>query len=163
MTDELFLDICRRQYGAMFAMLRHAMDACPEALWDKRAHEPPFWQQAYHTLWAVDFYLSPAPGQFQKPSLENQQANRLDKQPDFALAKEALTGYLESVEARFHRFLSDAGPGRLEGSNPFQWTGPTLAHRLLYSLRHAQHHLGWMASILRRAGIEPPKWIAEPK
>ena len=161
MTGELFADICRRQYGALFAMLRLLMEACPEALWDKRGNEPPFWQQAYHTLRAVDFYLSASPDQFKKPPFEDGQANNLSKRPEMVLPKEALSQYLESVEARFQRFLGDSATESLQGPNPFRWTGPTIGHRLVYNLRHAQHHLGWMASILRRGEAKPPAWICD--
>ena len=32
---------------------------------------------------------------------------------------------------------------------------------LLYNLRHVQHHTGQLNSLLRQAGIVPPRWVAQ--
>ena len=49
MKDSLFLEVCEKNYSAIFQMLRRAVELCPAELWDQRTNEPPFWQQAYHT------------------------------------------------------------------------------------------------------------------
>jgi uncharacterized damage-inducible protein DinB len=38
------------------------------------------------------------------------------------------------------------------------WTGKTLASKLMYLLRHTQHHLGELHAELRHRGIERAKW-----
>jgi hypothetical protein len=52
---------------------------------------------------------------------------------------------------------------QLEGKNNFPWTGPTLAHRLIYNIRHAQHHVGWMNSILSRKTGTAAEWVITAK
>jgi hypothetical protein len=42
--------------------------------------------------------------------------------------------------------------------NIMPWSGPTLADRLVYNLRHAQHHIGRLHSILGRNKIHVP-WV----
>ena len=46
-------------------MLRSAIEACPDDLWDDRAHGAPFWHLAYHALFYADFYLSDSAETFQ--------------------------------------------------------------------------------------------------
>lgn len=159
MDDQLFLDVCTRQYKALFDMIRGLLKMCPDALWDRREQEAPFWQQAYHILWWSDLYLSEAPQAFTPPVMGAGQAQDLDKQPDPALSREQLMGYLKVVRAKFRARIRQLGSGGLDSENPFPWTGPTVAHHLVYNLRHAQHHCGWMASILRRNGAKPPRWV----
>jgi hypothetical protein len=157
--DELFIDICRRQYGACFDMLRDLIERCPEEVWNKQEEGVPFWQQVYHTLTAVDFYLSESPDASRKWISDDGQADELDKASSVVLSREKMIEYLDFVAKKFEEFVKDLEAGGLDASNPFPWAGPTVAHRMFYNLRHAQHHLGWMASMLRRNGVEPADWI----
>ncbi len=159
MDDRLFLDVCTRQYKALFDSIHALLVACPDELWDRRGQEAPFWQQAYHTLFFCDLYLSESPQAFAPHPMGCGQAQDLDKQPGSSLSRDELAGYLETVGAKLRARLEHLDSGGLDGENPFPWTGPTVAHDLVYNLRHAQHHCGWMASILRRNGAQPPRWI----
>jgi len=47
-----------RQFAAAIQMLRLAVEACPEELWDDRTEGSPFWHLAYHALFFADLYLS---------------------------------------------------------------------------------------------------------
>ena len=159
MDDRLFLDVCARQYKALFDQFRGLLKVCPDPLWDRAEQEAPFWQQAYHTLFWCDLYLSESPQAFAPHPMGRGQAQDLDKRQDFTLSRGELVGYLQTVEAKLDARLKRFESGGLAGENPFGWTGPTAAHNLVYNLRHAQHHCGWMASILRRNGAQPPEWI----
>ena len=54
-----------RQFAAAIQMLRSAVEACPDDLWDERTHGTPFWHLAYHALFFTDFYLSDDANTFQ--------------------------------------------------------------------------------------------------
>ena len=47
-----------RQFAAAIQMIRSAVEACPDRLWDDRTGGTPFWHLAYHALFYADFYLS---------------------------------------------------------------------------------------------------------
>ncbi|MBG0788360.1 MAG: hypothetical protein H0S79_24995, partial [Anaerolineaceae bacterium] len=42
--------VIKSQYKAALAMLRQAIEKCPEALWTDASYQNPFWRVAYHTL-----------------------------------------------------------------------------------------------------------------
>ena len=159
MKDSLFLDICRNDYLAVFQMTRAAIELCPEELWDDRTDEPPFWQQAYHTLWAVDFYLSDSPESSRKASFVEDEATNLKHVPASVPSKQQIQGYLEEVSRKCEAVLDELTPEQLGGSNTFPWTGPTPAHRMIYNIRHAQHHVGWLNSILSRKAGCAAEWV----
>lgn len=46
----------------------------------------------------------------------------------------------------------------LEPESMFPWTGDTLLGRMLYILRHIQHHTAEMSLELKRRGYECPDW-----
>jgi AcrR family transcriptional regulator len=163
MKDSLFLDICRNDYGAVFQMVRRAIEICPEELWDQRTDEPPFWQQAYHTLWAVDFYLSDSPESSKKASFVEGEATNLDHVSATTPSRQQIQDYLEEVSKKREMVLDKLTRDQLEGSNAFPWTGPTLAHRMIYNIRHAQHHVGRLNSILSRKAGKAAEWVIAPQ
>lgn len=52
------------QYHAALAMLREAIELCPDELWLDQAPRNAFWQVAYHALFFVHLYLMDTPEQF---------------------------------------------------------------------------------------------------
>lgn len=159
MKNELFLEICRNEYKAVLQMMRRAIELCPEELWDVRTDEPPFWQQAFHTAFFIHFYLGEQPEDpRENPTIENEAAN-LDHIPSRILSREEINEYLDEVGEQCEAKLREITPEWLEGENKFHWTGPTPAHRLIYNVRHAQHHVGWMNSILARKAEKAADWV----
>jgi hypothetical protein len=163
MEDSLFLDICRNDYRAVLEMTREAIKNCPEALWNERSDEPAFWQQAYHTLFYIGFYIGDSPKSPQIESGIESEAANLDHVPSTAPSRQQIQDYLEQVSKKCETSLSKLDPAALDGKNAFHWTGPTLAHRIIYNIRHAQHHVGWMNSILSRNGAKPARWVITPR
>ena len=49
----------KNQYHASLAMLRQAIEQCPEDLWYSNEQVNAFWQVAYHTLFFTHLYLQP--------------------------------------------------------------------------------------------------------
>jgi len=70
-----------------------------------------------------------------------------------ALAK--LAEIRAAVEARLAE-LDDAALLEPEQAHP--WTGPTRLGKLIYNLRHVQHHLGEVNAELIRRGLEGVGW-----
>ena len=159
MRDSLFLDMCRNDYRAVFQMVRKAIELCPDSLWNERTDEPPFWQQAYHTIGAVYFYLTDSPEDSRTPAFVRGEATNLKHIPATTPSRQQILEYLEQVSEKCDAVLSSLTVEQLEGKNNFPWTGPTLAHRLIYNIRHAQHHVGWLNSILSRKAGKAAEWV----
>lgn len=159
MQDALFLDVCRNGYLAVFQMIGEAVHNCPVEAWDDRAVEAPFWQQAYHTLWGLDFYLGEDPSTTTCPTAIDFDSRALAYREGPAPGKEEILDYLAAVREKGLAFAAKLTAEQLESENPFGWTGPTVAHRLFYNIRHAQHHLGQMNSILARHGADSAEWV----
>jgi hypothetical protein len=57
MNDHTFSQILGRQYNAALAMMRNAIEKCPDDLWQQRSEtEAPFWQHALHVLFYTRLY-----------------------------------------------------------------------------------------------------------
>jgi hypothetical protein len=181
MDDSELADILRRQYAATISMLHNAVTACPEDLWDRRADEAPFWQQAMHAIAAMHMYvldpadgpdmaalrakierdLALAPAAEPLPDLDRVRRaidvlpNRAHR-PAATASKQALLIYLDDLSEACHAALMR--PATFGIANSMAWSGPRFADRLVYNIRHAQHHVGRLHSILGRHGIRLP-WL----
>ncbi|NHJ31795.1 MAG: DinB family protein [Asgard group archaeon] len=160
MKDSLFVKICKNEYHALIQMLQKEIKLCTEELWNKEIDEPPFWQQVYHTIYYLDFYLGDNPKK--RPERFTVREN-LNEKMDEILTKKELLDYLASVKEKCDQVLKELTMEKLEEKNSYFWTGPTLAHRLIYNIRHSQHHIGRLNSILRRHMGDVSKWIITSK
>lgn len=143
----VFIEICQNEYHALIQMLQKEINLCSEELWNKEIDEPPFWQQAYHTIYYLDFYLGDNPKKRPErfPVKEN-----LNEKMEEILSKQDLKNYLTEVKKTCDKVLENLTVEKLEGKNSYFWTGPTLAHRLIYNIRHSRHTIGSLSSIYKR-------------
>ncbi len=75
--------------------------------------------------------------------------------PRKELALSRLAAFRSTVEARLSQFSDEA---LLEPELVHPWTGRTRVSKILFTLRHTQHHLGEINAELIRRGIEGVKW-----
>jgi hypothetical protein len=153
-----------RQFTAAIQMIRAAVEACPDQLWDDRADGTPFWHLAYHALYCVDFYLSHDAETFRAMDFHKDKAQFLPGEyaeyggvvttPEEAFAKDTLLVYadhcLRKCDVTFQALTDERALERCG----FWWYQLNVGEFLLNSLRHAQHHAGQLTLLLRRrAGI----------
>ena len=160
MKDSLFLDICKNEYRALIEMLHKAINLCSEDLWEKEMENPPFWQLVYHTIYYLDFYLGDSPKKHEERYEIKENLNERLKR---SLTKEQLKNYLVATKKKCNSVLEKLSVKELEGKNSYFWTGPTLAHRLIYNIRHTQHHIGQLNLLLRQNENDASKWLITPK
>ena len=134
------------------------------------------WQQqtlfyiAYHTAVFLDYYLTVPPKDFEAQlpftilEKEDIPKDALDDVfPNELYTKKQLLEYIKSskekcrnlilgiTENKNPRFVEGVEVGKMEYS---------LLEILLYNMRHVQHHTAQLNMLLRKQGLEPPKWVA---
>ena len=75
------LGIIRSQYQAALDMLAAAIEACPDAVWDRPEDRNRSWQVAYHALFYLHFYLQPTEADFRPWPKHREQAPHFDRPP----------------------------------------------------------------------------------
>ena len=170
-----------RQFAAAIQMLRSAIEACPDDLWDDRADGTPFWHLAYHALFFTDFYLSDDVETFQARDYHEDKAHFLPGDyleyggvvttPVQAFTRAQLLDYadhcLRKCDETFKRLTDERALERCG----FPSYTLNVGEFLLNNLRHTQHHAGQLIALLRRRadiGIDwfgtkdnqppPPTW-----
>ncbi len=150
-----------RQFGGAVEMLRRAIEACPDELWERHAETMGYWFLAYHTLFFVGFDLHPADEPYSSPPFDRFEYELQRVPPPYGVpyAKGDLLAYLEQTLQRVRTVVSGLRGGdsvEVRGSGRL---GIPALEVVLYELRHVQHHAAQLNAWLRREGVEPPGWV----
>ena len=159
--DTLLKETLWKQFGAAIDMLENALILCPDDLWDS---ESKFWYKAYHTLFYLDYYLTPEPEKFLPPlpfSLTEFDPEEI--MPERTYTKEELLNYLNFSRNKCHNIIS----GLTKETSASRWINEyknySMIEVLIYNMRHVQHHTGKLNLLLRQSGNEPPDWVSQTK
>lgn len=71
----------KTQYHASLAMLKQAVDECPDELWAGGSYPVAFWRVAYHTLFFTHLYLQKNDKAFRKWEHHREGHQHLGKHP----------------------------------------------------------------------------------
>ena len=174
-TVEMMRPVLKSQYHAALAMLRDAIERCPDRLWATGDYRNPFWRIAYHVLYYTDFYLQPNADSF-RPWEKHQTgiqfmddlerpANRasigeLPHRPSRTgepYKKDEVLAYWSICDSSIDRAV-DA----LDLAAPdcgFFWYKVTKLEHQLISLRHLQHHTAQLADRVRATTNTGIAWV----
>jgi hypothetical protein len=142
------------QYRAALAMLRQAIAACPDALWDSPDDKARFWHVAYHALFYTHLYLQDTLGAFRPWSKHRQGSHRFDAQGDAALPYDRAT-VLEYLDLCVDEVQARVPQIDLAAPSGFEWLPFDKLELQIYSIRHVQQHAGELMERLgSRAGLE---------
>jgi hypothetical protein len=137
-------------------MLRLAIEACPESLWNRETDHNPFWVLAYHSVFFAHLYLSAAEETFEP--FERDPAERAGfgrthlgnwtkLGPADAYARDDVLAYCRHVESLVSDLVNSAP---FDTPSGFHWLQFPSGEAHLYNLRHIQHHAGQLIGRVRQ-------------
>jgi hypothetical protein len=143
-------------------MLGRVLEACPDELWTDDDGGVPIWQEAYHSLVGIFFWLrDDMSGPFEFPAFHNEEAGMMVKGAGPPIARELILDYYRRACERCEAVFGNLTPEQLTEEVRLGGTNFTLADRILSQIRHVQHHTGCMYSLLRRRLGEVPDWATD--
>ncbi len=149
----------KRQNHAALAMLRQAVERCPEEVWTSGAHPRTFWRIAYHAAAYAHLYLFDDLASFKPWSKHRLDCTYLEGEVEPA-EPYTIAEMLECIDL----IDADVDPSldRLDlsaESSGFTWY-PTVTRVELQilSLRHLHGHIGQLSEILIENGVDTD-WI----
>jgi DinB superfamily len=163
----------KSQYHAALAMLRDAVERCPDEVWLDTRPRNAFWQVAYHALFFADFYLLRSPEAFQPwegHQANVQNPNGIAGPPNPSSSLPLLPEPYTKAQVLAYWALCDAAVDprvdALDLASPesgFYWYKiPKLEHQLV-NLRHIQHHTGQLVDRLRGDADIGIRWVGSRK
>jgi hypothetical protein len=148
-----------KQFGATIDMLENAITMCPEKLWDT---DSLFWYKAYHTLFYMDYYLSPDPDSWAPPKpFTLSEFDASGKMPDRTYSKDELLAYLRVSREKCNRVIASLN----DELAAKRWINPqrdySFFEMLIYNMRHVQHHTAQLNMLLRQGINDAPRWVSQ--
>ncbi len=159
----------KSQYHAGLAMLREAIERCPDDLWLARQQGNAFWQVAYHALFYTHLYLMPAVSAFRPwagHQSENQNTDGIAGRPKpgstLPLIPEPYSRAQALAYGEICDGMVDGAVDALDLHSPdcgFPWYKVSKLEHQLVNLRHLQHHAAQLADRLRAAQDVGIRWV----
>jgi hypothetical protein len=156
-----------RQYRAALAMLKQAIETCPEELWLDAKPRNKYWHIAYHALFYAHFYVQASDKDFVPWAKHQQDANFLGarpgapKEPQAVIEPYSREDLLEYAEFCRNEVSAKVPLDNLDGPSGFYWLPFDRLELHLYNLRHLAHHTGQLADRLRNATGKGVGWVLQ--
>jgi hypothetical protein len=164
----------KSQYHASLAMLREAIEKCPDELWLDPGPKNAFWQVAYHALFFAHFYMGQDADslvRWAEHQRDNQNEDGIGGEPDpkstlplipHPYTKEQALRYWAIIDGMVDRTVDALDLSR--GDCGFTWYKMSKLEHQMLNVRHIQHHAAQLADRLRAAGDIGIRWVgAGPK
>ena len=146
--------VIQSQYLAALAMLKQAIEKCPEAVWYDSNEKFRVWSKAYHAVLFVHFYLQDA----EKDFVEWEKHH--DSDGDIPFTKEEVLEYLAFAK---QQVMERVPVTNLEAESGFDWYPVNKLELQFINIRHVQQHTGELYETLgMREKIELP-WFGYSK
>jgi hypothetical protein len=162
-------EVLNRQCAAAIEMLRNAVEACPDDLWDDRTDGTPVWHIAYHALFFCDLYLSDNLESFQAPDFhvdryhflpgDYKEFGGIVTTPDRSYSRQQMLEYADHCIEKSRAVFAELTEERARERCGFWWYELNVGEFLINNLRHTQHHAAQLALILRRRAGVGVEWL----
>ncbi len=141
----------------VFGLAMQYIDVCPDAIWGKKFGSWPVWQQLYHSLSSVDFFLRPE-GVPQAKALYEPAVGDFKETPAPPADKAAFRTFAAGVKKVVDEYctsLTDAKLGEINAGLSKRF-GRDFTHAATLSLisGHIFYHLGSCDAALRENGLK---------
>ena len=156
----------KKQYHAALAMLKIAIERCPDDLWIARDHPRSFWRIAFHVLFYTHLYLQTEEAVFIPWEKDRDDNANLWEDPwqvgtgPVPYTKQEILEYWNYCDS-----IVDQQIDKINLDSPssgFDWYPiPKFEHQLV-NLRHIQGHVGQLSELLMAIGIDTD-WVGSVK
>jgi uncharacterized damage-inducible protein DinB len=152
-------EILRRNLHPTLDMLSNVVQQCPDDVWDAGDETAPIWQQAYHTLFWLNAWLRDWGREFAAPAFHTDEARDLVRGAAPVLTRSQIEEYMTYVYSGCEEYLDVLTADSLTEETEAFGQKYTVADRIVGQIRHVQHHVGSMHSILKRKAGSAPRWL----
>lgn len=167
--DEGLRAALKSQYHAALAMLREAVESCPDDLWLSDAYRNACWQIAYHALFFTHLYLQEneaafEPWEHHQSGVQHEDGigGRADPESDLPLLPRPYTKAEVLAYCTACDDMVDGAVDAMDLDSPesgFSWYRiPKIDHQIV-NIRHVQHHAAQLADRLRASADIGVRWV----
>ncbi|MDL2226292.1 DinB family protein [Deltaproteobacteria bacterium OttesenSCG-928-M10] len=151
------VDALKGPIDQSFSLISQFIDVCPDNIWAEKSGGWPVWQQIYHSLGAVDFFVG-SPGEAGSPPLVSADEAGLRKVSESTVGKADIKSACQAAKEKVDRYAAGLSDADLVKRNDglFERAQMDMSHAATLSLlaAHALYHLGSCDAALRNHGLE---------
>ena len=156
--DPLIAEL-KHQYHSTLAMYESLLEGCPDEIWNTEFAGVPFWREAYHALFWVHNFVGSKDKRFHFHPFGVDIDPRLFTPPNNTCERGQALQYTAQTMAYVDEVFDALTIDELNGPDDYDESNfRTVYHRLMYGLRHGQHHLGKLTVYLNLEGIQLSHW-----
>jgi len=169
MTTETLRATLKSQYHAALAMLRQAIELCPQEIWSDDQNINSVWQIAYHTLFFAHLYMQPTEAAFRPWKHHQSQVQYPDSIPGPADPKSPLpllpTPYTKDQVLAYWKACDDMVDETvdtldlLSADSGFSWYKVSKLEHQIINIRHIQHGAAQIADRVRSRADLGVDWV----
>lgn len=159
MPDQIIVESFEKQFGRSWNMLREVVNRLNDDQWHKGGDT---WtdvpsRSAYHVVQCAEFYIWE--GTAEEFDWERNGTRPWDSPPEQLPSRQDLLRYIDRIEADTNAWLHKQRDSGLLGSNEKEpkYCASAL-ERMLYALRHLQHHVAQISQESKRRGYGAAEW-----
>ncbi len=160
----LITEALRNQFDSTFHMARVLVKVCPGEVWGETYNEVPFWQQVFHYVYFIDFWMREKFDEAEWRSLIFEDVYNTDLYADsyegLLISQDKMLEYLEVIQVKTTSLFDCLNDEKLSnsvfGNNP-QYT---YADVIIGQIRHIMYNIGYLNGILRELGLPESDWYA---
>lgn len=160
----LVTEAMRNQFDSTLHMANVLMKVCPDEIWSSSYHEVPFWQQVFHYVYFIDFWMRERYDESEWRTKIFDDAYTTDLYEGsfegLYISREEMLEYLEAIQAKTSHIFDSLDDEKLGcpvyGENP-QYT---YADVITGQIRHIMYNIGYLNGILRQLGMPESDWYS---
>jgi hypothetical protein len=151
-------EVLTKRYADLIFKLEWAIDACPDAVWNRDSMNPRYWYLAYHALFFLDLHLSDSPKGFRPPApFEIIGLDFSGEKQRSSYSKDQLKRYIVHIRKKGLLRIESLTEVTIYQSCGFPWLSLSVEGLLLYNLDNVSKYAAQLIEILdeeqKRAGI----------
>lgn len=155
----MMLSEIKSGYLANLEMFILAVTNCPDGFWDKTCGDnSPFWKEAYHCIFWIHNFLGDGKKRFERKPFGKDVDPRLFKPASNRCSKEEILNFAEETKRFVHDVFAEMSDSDLLCEDGYGDGHRNVLHRLIYGLRHGQHHTGKLTGYLFLSGVDYDPW-----
>jgi hypothetical protein len=160
----LITEVLRNQFDSTFHMARVLVEVCPKEIWAESYNQVPFWQQVFHYVYYIDFWMREKfdENEWRSMIFDDAYTTDLDagSYEGLFISQDKMLEYLDAIQTKTTSLFHGLDDEKLSVS-PWK-NGPqhTYAEIIAGQIRHIMYNIGYLNGILRELGLPESDWYA---
>lgn len=161
---KMITEVLRNQFDSTFHMARVLVKICPSEIWANTYNGVPFWQQVFHYVYYIDFWMRVKydDGEWRTLIFDDAYTTDLyaDNYDELFISQDQMLEYLDIIQTKTTCVFDNLNDEKLSVLVWDNASHHTYADVIVGQIRHIMYNVGYLNGILRELGLPESDWYA---